>query len=638
MSRKRKTNSFNRYIIRACIIVFMPGLLLWFLGNRVEAANELYVAGMPDGWPMEYYEEESKSFKGIIPDMLAAAGEAAGITIRYIQPSSADNRLALAENIQVDMISTLGLTSSQLKDAGLTPGDTIAYYMEGDTVKNVEIAYSASISEADRISLEKALQKAEPWRIQGLYSKYALKERRSNARGADYSLLYVAAFGVIVLLLISVYVRLLAKRKKLEELACRDEITGRDNFALWKRKMNEYIVDGNREHYAIIYLYGGLDVVRHIYGYEEAGNALKLFSDIAAEWIEPKTEGVARFNEFYFVFFVRYSREDGLKDRIEQLYEMLRRGFEQEKKSYFLDLAAGIYRLNSMDNSPMWGVQCSEIASEYARQHFLSSAFYNDVVEKETVSNYAMEHEAVHGLIHQEFSLYLQPLLHLKTGNIYGAEALVRWNNKRLGLLSPAQFLDVMKKKQLIGRMNLDIYKQGCRFLQKEASAGHKLHMLFNFTSENIGDEDFPDILKETAKQYGIEPEWIIVQLNEAREMDNSRMVPDTIKKLRAFGFNVWLSDLELSKVFFEFLECRVNGIKLGNELVGQIDTENGRKVMEHVLSLCRKLELMVLCVGAERQEHVEALKELDCELASGMYFYYPVTEEAFEVLLTDEG
>lgn len=133
-----------------------------------------------------------------------------------------------------------------------------------------------------------------------------------------------------------------------------------------------------------------------------------------------------------------------------------------------------------------------------------------------------MEHEAIHGLMHQEFIMYLQPIVEIGSGKIMGAEALVRWQNPGRGLMQPGDFLDVIKRKQLTGKMNMDIFRQGCRFLREEADKGKKLDLLFNFTVENVGDEQFAEELNTVAEQYGIDRDRIVIQLNQIVEMSRS--------------------------------------------------------------------------------------------------------------------
>ena len=117
-------NKIIRYlaVITAAMFIFTPSVC--------RAGNEVYVAGMPDSWPFEFYDETAEDYRGVLPDLLRQAGEAADITIKYIKPSDQDRRLALAGNIQADAVWTLGLTEEEIKDAGLVMGRDLIVYEE----------------------------------------------------------------------------------------------------------------------------------------------------------------------------------------------------------------------------------------------------------------------------------------------------------------------------------------------------------------------------------------------------------------------------------------------------------------------------------------------------------------------------
>lgn len=187
-----------------------------------------------------------------------------------------------------------------------------------------------------------------------------------------------------------------------------------------------------------------------------------------------------------------------------------------------------------------------------------------------------------------------------------------------------------MKRKQLTGKMNMEIYRQGCQFLKQEAEKGRSLRLLFNFTVENIGDEQFANHLYAIAEQYHIDRKQIIVQLNQMVEMSQSEIYAKTIKQLRQFGFDVYLAGLELDRVFFHYLYCGINGIKLRQEMISEIDKPEGKVVVKSVVELCRRLNLEVLSVGVENEEQERFLRDLGCTMVSGFHYYYPVSQEVF--------
>ncbi|MCA5961151.1 diguanylate cyclase [Blautia sp. RD014234] len=138
----------------------------------------------------------------------------------------------------------------------------------------------------------------------------------------------------------------------MEQMAYKDDVTGRDNLTSWKQKFSKCIVEENRNHYAVLFLYAGIDVVSHIYGYKEAENALRLISDTCEELVMHEKEAFARFNEYYYIFFVEYTGIKGLKKRIQDMQENIVEEFKKKEKKYFLELHTGIYRMTNVDEDP----------------------------------------------------------------------------------------------------------------------------------------------------------------------------------------------------------------------------------------------------------------------------------------------
>lgn len=491
------------------------------------------MGGMPDSWPFEFYDSEKASYQGILPEILDAAAGQADMEIRYVNGSKEDNRLSLAGNMQVDAVWTMGLTDGELEAAGLHKGKAVISFQDGEERIDICLAYTKSMQSEAEEALEAALYRVNEERTEGLLVQYA-KDAYQGEKNSVFAVW--AAVLVLMIFILVLIIYMIKKRRQVVQLAFRDELTGGDNFTAWKKKFEEQITDGNRAHYAVLFLDAGLDTISHIYGYPESEMALQIISDICVPMLADGSEAMSRFNEFYFVFFLQYTSVDSIKKRVRDIYASIAEAMKSRQKRYFLDPHTGIYRMSGLETEPLKTIQRAEIAAEFSRNHYVECTVYDEMVEKETVTGYAMEHEAIHGLMHQEFVMYLQPVIEMESGSITGAEALVRWQNPGRGLLQPGDFLDVIKRKQLTGKMNMDIFRQGCRFLKEEADKGRRMELLFNFTVENVGDEQFPQELDGAVAQYGVDRDQIVIQLNQLVEMSRSDIFMETIKSCVGLG------------------------------------------------------------------------------------------------------
>lgn len=596
--------------------------------NISETPNEIYIAGAPDAWPLEYYDRQAGVYKGVWTELLQMLADNSGIQIRYIEPSLEDQRLSLAKKMQVDAVTVIGLNSDALADAGLDASKRgLTFYDEHGKLMNVSLAYTESMPISVREALENQLIDIDESQLSALFMKYSGKTAGPNRFTTIFFCISAIMMAAAVWLLI-LFVR---KRHQLLRTLYVDEVTLTDNFQSWKKKYAAQITNENCQHYAVLYMYTGIENISRIYGLREASRALQLIAGACAGAIK-EPEGVySRFNEFNFVMYIQYTSVESIKDRLKQIYNMIFEELKAQNKKYFLELHTGIYCLTNIDTDPLRAVQFSEVTMEYARTNTLDCSVYSELIEQKTIAGYAMEHEVIHGMIHREFVMYLQPMVRLKDGSVCGAEALVRWRHPNRGLLMPDEFMGIVKRKQLTGKMNMEIFDQGCRLLKQQKSLGRVMTMVFNFTVENVGDHQFAKNLYDNVIRYGLEPEQMIIQLNQVVEISRSRAYMQTLKELADNGFAVYLAGLELDRVFFDYLECHIKGVKLRRELIKQVEHPEGRKVVEGIVNFCHDLGLHVLCTGIENEIQAEFLKKLDCELASGYYFYYPLSLEAFE-------
>ena len=171
-------------------------------------------------------------------------------------------------------------------------------------------------SEAEE-ALEAALYRVNEERTEGLLVQYA-KDAYQGEKNSVFAVW--AAVLVLMIFILVLIIYMIKKRRQVVQLAFRDELTGGDNFTAWKKKFEEQITDGNRAHYAVLFLDAGLDTISHIYGYPESEMALQIISDICVPMLADGSEAMSRFNEFYFVFFLQYTSVDSIKKRVRDIY------------------------------------------------------------------------------------------------------------------------------------------------------------------------------------------------------------------------------------------------------------------------------------------------------------------------------
>lgn len=610
------------------------GVLCLLQAKEYQAKDSgLYIAGSGNAYPLEYCDKASEGYKGVLPRMVEEASRISGIRVTYVSPSKKDGRSQQVKGLQVDLVFT-GQTGEEedfLED--VTADATILEYWDGKQESDVRINHTKAANTKQTEAFVEALESIDQKTINGYFLETAQGERSKR-----WPLVTLAAVaGILLVAMAAGWYRSRRYRKQKERLVYEDPLTGHENMKRWEEKYREYIQDGNREHYAVLWMHTGVEDISRIYGYKKGRDITKLVAEGCRGCVNPQCEAYVRYNEFDFVFFIQYVTDRSIEERIQQIYENINSQLMAEKSKIFLKLYTGIYKLNQMNIWPEDSLQMAEVAMIYACDNQLELTYYSDTVEQAATKGYMIEHGAQHGLLNQEFEMYLQPIVRSTSGEIEAAEALVRWNNPEKGLMKPGDFISVIKNRKLISKINLDIFEQGCRFLREQNEAGHKLRILFNFSEDNFREKSFAEHLAETAADYQVSPDQIILQMNHMQELVKMEEFESAAKKLQESGFELCMAGLELDNVFFDFLEMGTTSMKLRKEFLDQINNEKGQMVLHSVIQMCKNLGMKIYCVGVENKEQMAFLLEMGCTLVSGYYISPPVNQLVMASMLKDK-
>lgn len=639
MIKKKISNSSLFVLIRIFFLVVIFSIVLLFSmlpTQNSHAATKLFVAGMPDGYPIEFYDKASKSYKGILPDSFEEISKEINVDIEYVKPSPSDNRLDMSREIQVDFICTYGLTDKDISNAGLKLGKELAsFYKDGERT-SVNLAYTRSMPENLAAELEDKLSKYWLDDVDSLLIEFASNEHRIISQNRINLIIIFSATILISIIALIVMISLFIHNRQIKKELLTDEITGFYSYRKWEIDYEKTVVPNKREHYFLLFLQTNMDMAMNLYSYEDMRAILTEIAGSIFPLVNSKNESFSRINQSNFIFYLQYNNIDDIKQKVKVIMRIISEKIINFDKNFSSQMSAGIYPLKISDGDIRKAIYYTEIAKENAHINSKDYVIYDKYIEEQTISKYSLGSEAVHGLFNNEFILYLQPIFSIDNEEIDGAEILVRWKHPTKGLLYPKDFMGTMKKQNLTYKMDMEIYRQGCKLLsQINQKYSRQLKFLFNFSSEDIKQDGFVDNIDAAAKQYDLNPENILIQLNQVIESTEDNELLSIVSTLRSLGFSVCLAELELDREFYRYLDKGINTVKIRHDLVKHVEEENGRKIIKNIINMCNDLNLMVLCVGVEKPTQVAILKELGCHFASGYHFCYPLDKNEFTKLLS---
>ncbi|MEO8662304.1 MAG: EAL domain-containing protein [Bryobacteraceae bacterium] len=269
--------------------------------------------------------------------------------------------------------------------------------------------------------------------------------------------------------------------------------------------------------------------------------------------------------------------------------------------------------------------------------------FFRPAMNLRVMERQSIEEDLTHAAERHELSLHYQPRVNLKSGEITGAEALLRWTHPTRGQVSPAEFIPVAEKCGLILPIGRWVLHEACRQIRAWADAGLFLSTIsVNISPVEFRHESFLEGVRSILSETGLHPGALELELTETALMKDPDTTEPTLKTLRELGVQVAVDGFgtgysSLSNLRTFCIDC----LKIDQAFVRQIDASIADPtVVNTIIAMGRSLNLRVIAEGVETREELEFLRNQECEEAQGYYFSRAVASTAVrrETFARDSG
>ncbi len=299
---------------------------------------------------------------------------------------------------------------------------------------------------------------------------------------------------------------------------------------------------------------------------------------------------------------------------------------------FYMQLRFGIsyYPAHSKEFSTL--LQDADTACSIARKNDQGSIveFDQEMVDKER-HWFGLEVDLRGAMVTKEFKLVYQPKIDLKSGEIKGAEALIRWNNEHRGFVSPAEFIPVAEQSGLIIEIGRWVLQEACRQTvawQKEH--GIMLQCAVNISPMQFLHHEFIAMVEKTLRDEGLIPSQLELEITEGVLMSDINRSKDILKELHKKGISIAIDDFGTGYSSLAYLKSfKLDKLKIDKSFVDNITTnENDRAIIQTIINLARHLNLKVIAEGVETQDQLAQLVEYDCDEIQGYVFSKPLPPE----------
>jgi diguanylate cyclase len=283
-------------------------------------------------------------------------------------------------------------------------------------------------------------------------------------------------------------------------------------------------------------------------------------------------------------------------------------------------------------------------AMRHARsEHGVSGAefqFYSDRLNSQSLKRLGIERELRRALEHDELRVFLQPQVDLRTGQLYGAEALARWQHPERGLLGPYEFIPVAEQTGLIGKVGAWMIRSAVRQLAAWQSRKLALgHVSVNVSRLQLQSPRFGDEVADLLTKAGIEGRRLCLEITESAVIDSGEQVARNLAQLREFGVQIALDDFGTGYSSLTYLrQIRIDELKIDRSFVANCWRDKRlAAITDAILLIARGLDLRFVDGGVETTQELEFLRARRADAFQGYLFSKPIPVAEFEALLVDQ-
>ncbi|QAY89618.1 bifunctional diguanylate cyclase/phosphodiesterase [Pseudomonas sp. ACM7] len=260
-------------------------------------------------------------------------------------------------------------------------------------------------------------------------------------------------------------------------------------------------------------------------------------------------------------------------------------------------------------------------------------SFFIDEMNQRARDQQSIESGIRQALERNEFVLHYQPKLDLGSGQVVGAEALIRWQKPGHGLVYPSDFISVAEDSGLIVPLSKWVLAEACRQACAWQAAGlPKIYMSVNMSAIDFRQRDFVDGIEQTLKKTGLEPALLELEITEGVLMQNVETTVTALTRLKVMGVRLAIDDFGTGYSSLSYLRrFPIDVLKIDQSFIRGLSRDsNDAALVSAIISLGRSLKLTIIAEGVETLEQLDFLKAHQCEEGQGFYFSKAVEPDAF--------
>src|ERR1700686_4716366 len=432
-----------------------------------------------------------------------------------------------------------------------------------------------------------------------------------------------------------------AMEVEMSHLAQHDTLTKLPNRTLLPYRLSQAITTGGRNGTRIAVLFVDLDGFKHIN--DSLGHAIgdRLLQSVAKRLLASvrPSDTVSRVGGDEFVVLlseVAHAGDAGVKAG--KMLAALNAPLEIDQHNLRVTASIGVTTYPEDGQETAMLIKNADLAMYQAKENGRNNyQFFEKDMNVRALERQSVEENLGFALDREELVMHYQPKIDLKTGEITGVEALIRWQHPTRGLIGPLQFISVAEDCGLMLPIGNWVLRESCRQAKAWQDAGLRpIEMAVNVSSVEFRNEDFLEGVRAILEETGLSPHYLGLELTESVLMQHAEFTVPVLKKLKAMGVRLAIDDFGTGYSSLSYLrQFPIDTLKVDQSFVNGINADtDDATIINAVINMGSNLKHRVIAEGVEKVEQVAFLQAHGCDEGQGYYFSRPVPAPQFAKLL----
>ncbi|MFM2060866.1 MAG: hypothetical protein RLZZ507_536 [Cyanobacteriota bacterium] len=432
-------------------------------------------------------------------------------------------------------------------------------------------------------------------------------------------------------------------QEKLMHMALHDPLTELPNRT-WLMNRLEQIVNACKQHPSYLFAVLFLDcdrfkIINDSLGHLVGDQLLISLSRRLESCLQPGNT-LSRFGGDEFVILLEKINSPQDAIHIAQtIHQELLPSFHLDDHEVFTNVSIGIVLGNSNYNNCFHLLRDADIALYQAKTNARGSyQLFNQQMYTDANKRLKLETDLRRAIEKEEFVIYYQPIISLKTGNITGFESLIRWQHPQQGLMTPNEFIPIAEETGLILQLDLWVFKKACQQINSwQEKFNYPFTLNINLSPKHFSQTQLITKIEKILKKTQLRNDCLKIEITENAIIEHDLYAKGILESLKSRKIQVCIDDFGTGYSSLSYLyRFPVDVLKIDRSFISQIQ-ENGDNIelVKAIITLAEQLKIEVVAEGIETAYQLQFLRDLNCDFGQGYFFAKPLESRLVEDLLS---